>query len=121
MTDQEANLLIEQYKLYVEIMDKVSERRHQTNSFLLTVNTVLITLLAGFVSLTKQSNQSVWLIVAAIAGGVFCYTWWRLIQSYGQLNAGKFKVIYLLETRLPARLFEAEWNALSHGDGTVYN
>lgn len=121
MPKQEASLLIEQYKLYVEMMDKVSERRHQANSFFLTVNTVLITALTGFVSLTQQSSiQHGWIIVAAIAGIVFCLTWRRLIRSYGQLNSGKFKIIHLLETRLPARLFDAEWDALNRGDGTLY-
>lgn len=118
---QESALLIKQYELYVKMMDKVSERRHQANSFFLTVNVILITALTGFISLTHQSGiQCGWMLITALAGVTFCLTWRRLIQSYGQLNSGKFKIIYLLETRLPARLFEAEWDALNHGDGTVY-
>jgi hypothetical protein len=121
ISERDAKVLIEQYKLYVEMMDKVSERRHQANSFFLTVNTILITALTGFISLTRQSvTQYGWIIVAAIVGVVFCLTWRRLIHSYGQLNSGKFKIIHLLETRLPARLFDAEWDALNRGDGTVY-
>lgn len=122
ISEQEANLFIEQYKLYVEMMDKVSERRYKANSFFLTVHTVLITVLSGSISLTQQQiNQHTWiLIVSAIAGVVVCFTWWRLINSYRELNRGKFKIIHLLETRLPANLFDAEWDALNHGDGTVY-
>jgi len=56
MSEREASLLIEQYKLYVELMDKVSERRHQANSFFLTVNTILVTALTGFISLTQESS-----------------------------------------------------------------
>ena len=117
----EESLLFEQYKLYVEMMDKVSERRHQANSFFLTVNTVLIMALTSFISLSdKPTIQYSWMIFASIAGIVFCISWRRLIHSYRQLNRGKFKVIHLLETRLPARLFDAEWDALRHGDGTAY-
>ncbi len=121
ISEQEATLLLEQYKLYVKMMDKVSERRHQSNSFFLTVNTALITALAAFVGLIQRPlTQLGWIIVAAIAGIVFCITWRRLIESYRQLSAGKFTIIHLLEKRLPANLFDAEWEALGHGDGTVY-
>lgn len=122
ISEQEANLFIEQYKLYVEMMDKVSERRYKANSFFLTIHTSLITVLSGFISLTQQQiNQHSWiLIVSAITGIIICFTWWRLINSYRELNRGKFKIIHLLETRLPANLFDAEWDALNHGDGTVY-
>ena len=121
--EQRNDLLFEQYKLYVEMMDKVSERRHQANSFFLTVNTILITALTGFIGLTKQSAlqfEFAWMIVAGLAGVVFCLTWRRLIHSYGQLASGKFKIIHLLESHLPARLFDAEWDALNRGDGSVY-
>lgn len=116
LSDRDIDLLMEQYKLYIELMDKVSERRHNANSFFLTVNTVLITALTGFISFTRQlSTQTGWVLVAAAAGITFCLTWKRLIRSYSQLNRGKFQIIHLLETRLPARLFDAEWVALGEG------
>lgn len=121
MSEKETGLLFEQYKLYVEMMDKISERRYQANSFFLTVNTLLVTALTGFMTLTSvPAIQRLWIIIASIAGIVFCLNWRRLIQSYGELNNGKFKVIHQLERRLPAKLFEAEWEALNHGDGTRY-
>jgi hypothetical protein len=36
---------IEQYKLYLELLDKVSERRQSANSFFLSINTGLCALL----------------------------------------------------------------------------
>lgn len=121
MSEQEANLFIEQYKLYVEMMDKVSERRYKANSFFLTIHTVLVTVLSGSISLTQQpTDQHIWILVSAIAGIIVCFTWWQLIRAYRELTRGKFKIIHLLETRLPANLFDAEWDALNHGDGTVY-
>jgi len=118
---KDASLLFEQYRLYVESMDRISERRYQANTFFLTVNTILVTSLTGFLSLTKQPiTRYGWIIFSAIAGIIFSFTWCRLIQSYRQLNRGKFKIIHALETHLPARLFAAEWDVLNHGDGTVY-
>jgi hypothetical protein len=121
MSKEERTLVMEQYKLYVEMMDKVSERRNQANSFFLTMNTALIIALSGIVSLVqKPGTRCGCLVVAGVAGVIFCLTWRRLIDSYSQLNRGKFRIIHLLETRLPARLFSAEWDALNRGDGTVY-
>jgi hypothetical protein len=124
LSEREAELLFEQYKLYVEMMDKVSDRRHNANSFFLSANTALVTALAGFSSLfqksSSQSSSVGLVVVVAFAGVTFCFTWWRLISSYGQLNTGKFKIIHLLESRLPARLYAAEWVALGQGNGSVY-
>ncbi len=118
---QAGELILEQYKLYVETMDKVSERRHSANSFFLSINTLLVSALATLISLTKQTNiQYGWLVVVAMAGSFFCWAWYRLIRSYRQLNHTKFMIIHMLETRMPVRLFDAEWDALKHGDGTVY-
>jgi hypothetical protein len=121
MTEHEVNILLEQYKLFVDMSDKVSERRHQANTFFLSVNTVLITALTGFISLPQlTTNHHGWILIASLAGIIFCLTWRQLIVSYSQLNKGKFKIIHLLESYLPARLFYAEWNAVNKGDGTVY-
>jgi len=121
LTEQEFDALREQYKMYVEMSDKISERRQQANTFLLTINTALIAALSGFLTLTQYSlNQYSWIILASCAGIIFCMTWRRLIISYKQLNRGKFKIIHALEEYLPARLFYAEWNALNKGDGTLY-
>lgn len=117
----EFNLLLEQYKLYVELADKVSERRQQTNTFFLTANTCILTVLAGFVSLTQEFELShIWAILPAIAGIVFCISWYRLLHSYAQLNKGKFQIIHKIESRLPTKLFDAEWDILKKGDGTMY-
>ena len=120
-TGEDANILFEQYKLYVESMNKISERRNQANTFFLTLNTIYITTLTGFFSLTKQpSTRYEWIIFAGITGIIFSFIWRRLILSYEQLNTGKFRIIHALETRLPAKLFTAEWDILEQGKGKCY-
>ena len=49
------------------------------------------------------------------AGVIVSVTWNRMVSSFRQLNAGKFRVIHELEKHLPAALFKAEWAALGEG------
>jgi hypothetical protein len=43
--------------------------------------------------------------------------WWRLIKSFRQLNAAKYKIIVEYETRLPSSPYwSAEWRALGKGE-----
>ena len=104
--------VIELYKLYVEMSDRISERRQTGNSFFLTINSALVAFI-GYLNLShkpSQSFQSLWSI--SIAGMVLCYLWYRLIRSYKDINSGKFKVIHAIEKMLPLRPFDAEWTAL---------
>jgi hypothetical protein len=117
----EANMLIEQYKLYVDLADKVSERRNNANTFFLTIHTALLTVLTAFIAGIFEYNVSYgWIIIPATVGLVFSLSWHRLIKSYKELNKGKFALIHQIETYLPANLFSAEWDILKKGDGTVY-
>lgn len=103
-----ANHLLEQYKLYVESALRVTQWRNSMNSFLLAANTLFVTLY-GFV-LSKQDHPCCFAV--PIAGVLVCFAWWFLIQSHKRLSAAKFKVIHQLESRLPARLFDHEWDIL---------
>ena len=102
---------IEQYKLYAEMADRISNRRQSANSFFLSVNTAVIAII-GYVQLgqTAGTNQSFYWLVS-IAGMALCYTWYRLIRSYKDLNSGKFKVIHSLEQKLPVAPYDAEWES----------
>ncbi|MEW1640326.1 hypothetical protein AB0469_40525 [Streptomyces sp. NPDC093801] len=107
--------VLEQYKLYVEMADRVSARRSLTNTFFLTVNAALLTT-AGAVGGTILKGVPTWgLIIFALIAVGQCGAWLLLIASYRQLNSAKYKVIGALERRLPARVYDAEWSEL--GDG----
>jgi len=109
--------LLEQYKLYVDTADRVSQRRTSANNYLLTVNAFLVTLY-GLAS-SSPSNQA-WYFVVPIAGILVCIAWFALISSYRNLNTAKFMVIHELEQRLPAALFDHEWELCERGRGIVY-
>lgn len=108
--------IFDQYKIFVELADKVSERRTVANTFFLTLNTLLIGL-ASFIYEKGPRTTQQWLnIFPLLAVLALCYVWWRLIKSYRQLNAAKFKVIGEYERRLPSSPYwQAEWTALGKG------
>jgi hypothetical protein len=108
--------LMEQYKLYVEMADRVSARRNLTNVFFLSLHTTFIGIIGlGFDKLAHLTPK--WLITFPILGVVtLCYVWWRLIFSYRQLNAAKYIVIGEFEKQLPTSpYYAAEWKALGEG------
>ena len=112
--------LLKQYKLYVEMADKISERRQSANTYFLSINSLLVTfygILAGFGNIPQQKT---WQYFVPAAGLLLCVTWATLIRSYRQLNTGKFEIIHLLETRLPASVYKAEWDLLEKGEGSEY-
>src|SRR3954454_21912162 len=88
--DQEhyRNAILEQYRIYVEMADRISARRALANTFFLTLNTAILTAIGVFWN--RQPGGSDWaLIVPLIVLIGQCVTWYLLIRSYRQLNAGK--------------------------------
>jgi hypothetical protein len=115
--DPDREVVLEQYKLYVEMADRISNRRGLTNTFFLTLNTLVFT---AFGVLWKDkppdiATEVLVLLVLVLLGQ--CAAWWFIVRSYRQLNGAKFKVVGLLEERLPAAPYSnAEWTALKRGD-----
>jgi hypothetical protein len=92
--------ILEQYKLYVEMADRISARRGLTNTFFLTLNTLVFTIIGVVVKDRTQFSPILLALALAIALGQ-CGGWFLIVRSYRQLNSAKFKVIGALETRLP--------------------
>ena len=99
--------LFEQYKLYVEMADHVSERRDKTNRFYLGLITSMITLSSAIFSIT--SNHIELILFILICTILICWNWYQNILSYQRLNRGKFDVINHIENRLAAKGFTVEW------------
>ncbi len=114
--DKYVEHLLEQYKIYIDSAEKISDRRQKNNEFFLGLNTALVALL-GFV-LTKLDSEQIYYIflLASAAGVLICYYWYRIILSYKGLNGGKFEVIHLVEKRLPLALYDTEWEILGRGN-----
>lgn len=111
--------LLEQYKMFVEMADNISERRNKTNTFFLSVNSFLLTTLGIFTKIEFNADVGLWwLYVASIGGITFAITWFVLIRNYKKLNSGKFEVIHELEKKLPAAPYLKEWDII-RGDGVT--
>ena len=114
--------LIEQYKIYVEMADRISSRRFQTNRFYVTLLSGLLALLSLVVNINAFSSVLYVVFVAVgILGIALCILWYVNIYSYRQLNSGKFQVIHEMEQHLPFPAYEREWEILREGkEGKKY-
>jgi hypothetical protein len=109
--------LFEQYKLYVEMADRVSERRSKANNFFLAANTLLVSIFGAIVAIDPLSTtlKGFGSLIFALSGIAFSFAWLYIVKSYSQLNSGKFKIIHTVEENLPLALYRAEWTALGEG------
>lgn len=108
--------LFEQYKLYIEMADRLSERRILANTFFLTLHTLIIGI-TGYSYNNLLLLEHKWILVLPLVAVLsLCYAWRRMLISYKQLNTAKFAVIGEYENLLPTHPFvETEWKALGYG------
>ncbi|WP_405585021.1 hypothetical protein [Streptomyces sp. NBC_01092] len=114
--DRYWQVLLEQYKLCVEMADRVSARRSLTNTFFLSLNSAVVAVVAA-VSGRTLADMSVLLLLAGLVILIAqCVAWFVIVRSYRQLNTAKWAVIGAFEERLPAFAYSrAEWGALGEG------
>jgi hypothetical protein len=77
----------------------------------------LLTIVSLFIN--NRFSDTV-IIIVLLLGLILCYTWYVHIESYKQLNSGRFKVIHEIECKLPFCCFTEEWELLKHGNGENY-
>lgn len=107
--------VLEQYKLCVEMADRVSARRAAANAFFLTLNSAAFTAI-GYFWQNKPNLHPAYLVAPLLLLLALCLSWFWIVRSYRQLNSGKYAVIGALEERLPASPYwKAEWTALGQG------
>ncbi|SCK20242.1 hypothetical protein H181DRAFT_01472 [Streptomyces sp. WMMB 714] len=108
--------VFEQYKLCVEMADRVSARRNLANTFFLSLNSAVVAVVAAVLQ-EPRGQVSIWLLLPGLVILVsMCGAWYVLVRSYRQLNGAKFAVIGAMEERLPAFAYSrAEWKALGEG------
>jgi hypothetical protein len=112
--------LLEEYKLYVEMMDRVSGRRIETNKFYISILTALL----GFIATLGQQRVGIGsdymsVVLLLFIGLCLCVLWFVNINSYKQLNSLKFDVIREMESHLPFPCYSREWEVLQR-QGKAY-
>ncbi len=105
----------EQYKLYIQSAEKISDRRQNANNYFITINTALISFLGLSFQIKLLENLDWIKTLLAILGIIICIIFWFLLRSYKQLNSGKFRVIHEIERNLPLALYDYEWKILGEG------
>lgn len=109
-------LLLEQYKTYVEMADRIIERRNKTNTFFLSANSFLLSALGILSEFDFLPNLGIWWLYIASSGGVvFAITWLFIVRSYRQLSSAKYHIINDLEKELPSSPYTKEWKVLESG------
>jgi hypothetical protein len=113
--DKYQTAILEQYKLYVEMADRISNRRTIANAFFLTLNSAAFAVI-GFFWQDQPSLPRIWAILPLAVLLTQCLAWFVVVRSYRQLNSGKWAVVGVLEERLPASPYwRAEWMVLGAG------
>ena len=116
--DKYPDHLLEQYKLYVEMTDRVSQRRERSNPFFMTLlaGPAILAVLARF-WLDGENDSGAFLPLVLLASGLLgtalSTTWFASIRSYRHLNNARFRVIGEMEKRLPFGSYSFEWELLS--------
>lgn len=111
---------LEQYKLYVEMADRISSRRMLANSFFVAIHSALIT---AFSLMLKEKifHADFFSLLPFLSAIVLCVMWIRIIESYKQLSSGKFTIVHEFEKELPASPYDEEWSVLGKGgDKSLY-
>ncbi len=107
---------LELYKIMVASSQELLQRRQLTNGFFITVIGGIVAA-SGY--LVKEQvlagNSLLFLIFPAAVALLLCKSWKNLIENFGKLNTGKFRVINRLEKELCAEIYSAEWLALGNG------
>lgn len=117
ITKEAVQQSFELYKMMVSSSEQLVGRRQSVNTFFLTMNSALLAASGLIVqNSTEPRLGGLGILALAVAGAVLCLSWKSLIESFGQLNTGKFKVINMLEKYLRAAIYDAEWEALGRGE-----
>lgn len=121
-SDAKTQDLLIQYKLYVQMADKISQRREGANRFYVTLITSpgLILLIASQITPSIPLPTYMPVFVGTI-GIILSVAWFFSIQSYKEINEAKFNVILDIEKKLSYKGFKKEWKYLQckkHSDLT---
>lgn len=103
------NIKFDQYKLYAELTDKISERRQKVATIYISLLTFLLSLLSLTIKDNHFTGSIISLLIVYFSGISVSVIWFANIASYKQLNKIKFKVLHELENDLPFKGFQREW------------
>lgn len=102
--------ILEQYKLYVEMADRISQRRITSNTFFVTITSLILTTYGVI-----RSSLFIPSLCILVAGVLVSFSWYNIVNSYKQINSVKWHLVHEIERLLPICPYTYEW--LKAGEG----
>src|SRR5256885_6701888 len=134
MTEERQALSFEEFKLYYESTEKVTDRRLETNRWNYSTSVAVLIGVAAIVKWGVVSAELRWVGIGAvlllcIMAILFCQLWLAQIRDFKRLNDAKFEILNQMapqlefDTSQPGRIrsyrpFEREWERLKQ-EGAV--
>ncbi len=107
------NELIDQYKMFQKSSEDLVSRRQNVNSFYISVNSAIVALTGIVIGMIDMPAKLLIVLFMCLCGAILDISWINILESYGNLNAAKMKVICLMEKDLPVELYDVEWQVMS--------
>lgn len=109
--------LLDQYKLCVEMADRISARRMLTNNMYMLVVSAVASAYALVPEKMKDSPTAAPLqVVLAVCAFVGAFIWLRALLYYFNLNKAKYEVIHEMEAELPMDAMKREFELFCDGN-----
>ena len=114
LDSMDKSILLEQYKIFLQTSEDLVARRQNVNNFYISINSALMATFGVIWALEILPFYKFAIgALLALVGMILSISWIKLLESYGNLNSSKMKIISYIEKQLPASLYDAEWAALS--------
>ena len=105
MADADGKLSFEEFKLYYESTEKVTDRRLETNRWNYSICIAILVAIAAIARFSLASVTLVWvgigaILVLGVMATLFCALWVGQIRDFKKLNNAKFFVLNEMAPRM---------------------
>ena len=104
----------EEYKLFIQYTQQLSERRQAATQTFLTINTAIFSVLAFLVKDGGFAVRQLALFSAPLflVGLVICVIWRKILLQYKELGNWRFEQLRIMEQAMPdsSQVFTKEWD-----------
>lgn len=109
--------ILDQYRMYVEMAVRISDRRQNANIVFMSINAVFVAVLGTLSSKLEGYGGLAWYVISCCAAMVLSCSWCIILTALRRLNMTKFEVVLEIENRLPIRPYQAEKTVTGWGTG----
>lgn len=115
----EQNIVLEQYKMLIDSINRINDTRELSNGFWVAVNSVGISALAYLrdSSLMPPSHKSILLIALIILGAVFSLSWISYLATIKNSIEIRSELLVKLEKSFPIPIFSKVFSLSEEGAG----